>query len=1496
MAFPNFFGKQYESASNFLDDLEMAFLVSGRDEEEVKLRAFPLVLKDSAKNWFQNLEPGRKTNWETVKETFLSKYGGLDNPEHLWHRISSLHQATSRTYLTYESQFLRLWAEWKASLAEGERAPNFLKKEKFLAGLFPDLQEKVKGKFPETFEEALQIARVKDQKLEYQAHTSRVEHPQGPTMADERLPPAPTTTPEDPHLELLQRVTNQLDNLSINMVQGVRQQQPQPNNERMPNGPRRQPQRRDYFCYNCGEEGHGMYFCPHPRNFNAQAGRGRQQVTPPRARPPPQIQPQILQNPQMVAQPQVLQRSEAPQPVAEIPPLPNNNGGSSHTYFTRLRARQLGLQQGGDDQNQPQSLEGDDSDMSTESSEDDFDSTQSYPGAAAQGIVDSFPHVLAVAALQQAIQPRRRLQFNPLPSRPNNRRVPPNRPLNMAAAARADLRIKFGSFSGKSKEDPDCHVAQFETRWQARGFAGVYDAQAKMRQFEATFEGKAVQWFSNFDVAHFPNYEELKTAFLNRFRVEKTVNDVLTKLKEVRQKKMFVEDYAQKFNRYVRRLTPQERPTDEMLAAYFVRGLREELRNAVASVDVAQGLNELINTAARTEKRFGLTGSSSKKGSSKKKKKGKGKKKMSDDSSDDDLETDTESDTDSSSKCVEQESEVMAVTRSKAKLKSPLDWEEQKDIREEVTEEILNDQKEEGKHKRKKRMVEKEEQEEDKSEALFKEMLNSPLTFTLDQLLSLVPMFRDRIWMVNKAENISVRYVEVESEVWVESEFGQRKCQQGMQGVCQTNTRRRIQREGTIDGNHYVEKNLFTQNKDYGAPRKQVIMGTQKGGLAWGAHFECRRHYNSVRASQVPVVQVGGDVHSEFEWSFSERLEMFSESLRKKFFMQPLEHSGTAMTKTRAMKETLKELKAPATEVQQLSDDEVDEEAQSDETELIEGLDLHDEETKVWLQRTGLYEFAHLPWEEWQQNTYAEQQMQCLRDNKGYITEDTEVTTKMVAEVFKLPNKQGAKLRKMTDSIMKGEFGPPEGTRSYYMVRNADKLRCRHLFWYLEKICLLAKTSYMSKEAFMPIWNAERGVAVDWAGILFDRMQIAEARDKRRSPSLTKLVPYLGAIFSYVLQVPMGSVVYPEVTKRRKLEYEFPSGSKMKTINQIEWVASESSKSEVQPVDSKFMFSSLPKISQSGHKPKVFTFRPGKVEEKIDVGKPVFNMAKSFQSPTRSQDSLPGIFSAQEAVNSLAELGRFINNQEAMILTMGAKTAKVEQVERLEKQVMVLNDQLDMVKKDKVELEQRLAVADGKLQERMEDVLQSALEFGGWADGLKMSVDEQFTLFGEQMAQLISDNNFLMNRLTPLMEMEKAALEGQSVSGVLVAEGELDVLKREVQQYTQELWNGATGVFQQHLTKPIDKFQLWFEAAGEQKIRDENVGLKRMVEDLKMQLETEQSINAVVQQKVTTEDDEAKASQMTKVVEEAVTIQSAEAEKNKDEANTDQGIVNPRSA
>ena len=69
---------------------EMAFLVSGRDEDHVKLRDFPLVLRDEAKTWFQGLPGNRKSDWETLRETFVTKYATSNNPEKLWQKLSGL--------------------------------------------------------------------------------------------------------------------------------------------------------------------------------------------------------------------------------------------------------------------------------------------------------------------------------------------------------------------------------------------------------------------------------------------------------------------------------------------------------------------------------------------------------------------------------------------------------------------------------------------------------------------------------------------------------------------------------------------------------------------------------------------------------------------------------------------------------------------------------------------------------------------------------------------------------------------------------------------------------------------------------------------------------------------------------------------------------------------------------------------------------------------------------------------------------------------------------------------------------------------------------------------------------------------------------------------------------------------------------------------------------------------------------------------------------------
>ena len=118
----------------------------------------------------------RKGDWNTLKDTFLAKYVNDSSPERLWEKLLQLQQNTLGLYLAYKAQLLRLWFEWEASLPEGERAPNFLQKERFLAGLSLLLQDKVRGKFPENFEEARQWAKLKDCKLQFQANLARREH------------------------------------------------------------------------------------------------------------------------------------------------------------------------------------------------------------------------------------------------------------------------------------------------------------------------------------------------------------------------------------------------------------------------------------------------------------------------------------------------------------------------------------------------------------------------------------------------------------------------------------------------------------------------------------------------------------------------------------------------------------------------------------------------------------------------------------------------------------------------------------------------------------------------------------------------------------------------------------------------------------------------------------------------------------------------------------------------------------------------------------------------------------------------------------------------------------------------------------------------------------------------------------------------------------------------------------------------------------------------
>ncbi|MCO5592233.1 hypothetical protein L7F22_046231 [Adiantum nelumboides] len=256
ISFPTFYGHHDENARDFMDSLEMAHLMVGRDQEEVKLRAFPLVLKGEARVWYDTLAPPSKATWPILYGAFLNKYGQGNTPENLWKQLLQHRQGSLGDYNTYESKFTNLWERWAASLQGQGGAPNFLKRDKFVEGMFPTLKEKVEAKFPQTFEEAQEIATVKFKKLLYQERKSNsvkereeVNVPQHTNNAQPRV----ASVSADSHQEdLLHKLTQQLETLTLNLVQAPTRGQ-QPRDDARPL--RRSTQ--ELRCWNCNETGHG---------------------------------------------------------------------------------------------------------------------------------------------------------------------------------------------------------------------------------------------------------------------------------------------------------------------------------------------------------------------------------------------------------------------------------------------------------------------------------------------------------------------------------------------------------------------------------------------------------------------------------------------------------------------------------------------------------------------------------------------------------------------------------------------------------------------------------------------------------------------------------------------------------------------------------------------------------------------------------------------------------------------------------------------------------------------------------------------------------------------------------------------------------------------------------------------------------------------------------------------------------------------------------------
>nr|XP_027094989.1 uncharacterized protein LOC113715038 [Coffea arabica] len=105
---PSFHGLPGEEPYKHLQEFDVvcnSMKPSGITEEQIKMRAFPFSLKDSAKDWLYYLSPGSITTWDQLKKKFLDKYFPASRAASLRKEICGIKQHPGESLYEYWERF-----------------------------------------------------------------------------------------------------------------------------------------------------------------------------------------------------------------------------------------------------------------------------------------------------------------------------------------------------------------------------------------------------------------------------------------------------------------------------------------------------------------------------------------------------------------------------------------------------------------------------------------------------------------------------------------------------------------------------------------------------------------------------------------------------------------------------------------------------------------------------------------------------------------------------------------------------------------------------------------------------------------------------------------------------------------------------------------------------------------------------------------------------------------------------------------------------------------------------------------------------------------------------------------------------------------------------------------------------------------------------------------------------------------------------------------------
>ncbi|KAL3678282.1 hypothetical protein R1sor_021238 [Riccia sorocarpa] len=138
------------------------------------------------------------------------------------------------------------------------------------------------------------------------------------------------------------------------------------------------------------------------------------------------------------------------------------------------------------------------------------------------------------------------------------------------------LRVVYPIYKGKRHEDPDLHISAFETAMLINGESSLH----KARLFPATLKHGAFPWFSQLDQYVQQDWDDLKSEFLEQFRVAQKDPDIMYQIQNMKQgERETIKEFLTRFRLMIRRLDVP--PTDAQRITWLTNSIQQKFISSV---------------------------------------------------------------------------------------------------------------------------------------------------------------------------------------------------------------------------------------------------------------------------------------------------------------------------------------------------------------------------------------------------------------------------------------------------------------------------------------------------------------------------------------------------------------------------------------------------------------------------------------------------------------------------------------------------------------------------------------------------------------------------------------------------------------------------------------------------------------------------------------------------------------------------------------------------